>query len=102
MLIDLACALNERYKFAPCFEKLEEFGEGGFGIVHRVFDPKNRRFYAMKDAKQDKNFDEICLREIYNLLHIIKQNNSKLLEIYEIAYFSPDFCSIVTEYGMVL
>mmetsp|Transcript_5736 Transcript_5736/g.4917 ORF Transcript_5736/g.4917 Transcript_5736/m.4917 type:complete len:92 (+) Transcript_5736:516-791(+) len=63
--------------------KLETFGKGAFGVVYKVYDKSNRKYYAVKELKRDtfdtnQAFERAGCLELYNLnqLKSIKIANS--------------------------
>lgn len=102
-LDELNNMLKEKYCLNSDFIRLERLGSGVFGEVHRVFDSRNRRYYALKQClntePEPKKFDTLAINEIKSALSLIKINDSRLLQIYQINYKPGESLSILMDYG---
>ncbi|EKE38200.1 hypothetical protein ENUP19_0047G0129 [Entamoeba nuttalli] len=84
--------INERYK------RLENLGEGTYGVVSKAWDKKLSRYVAIKKIKMDVTSEGIScssLREISALSDLKHENIVNLLEIYNNGrslYLVFEFC----------
>lgn len=94
MTFDLRVNIFTKLQFSSIMDKYEvvnELKESTFSIVYKIFNIQTKQQFCIKKIKDDKNFLDQSLMEIYVLDYLGKSGNphkNNILDVHEYFYFN--------------
>ena len=79
------------------YKKMEQLGEGTYGVVYKGFDMINQRTVALKKIKQDREDDGIPLTSIREIAVLFELKHRNIVELFDL-YVEDRFIYLVFEF----